>query len=325
VAVSNESFLVLESTLASNVGEAVLSEVKPIITAVGVLVSKGEFASAGLLVNKIDVSQAVEGVSKEITLASVQSVLFGARDYNNVGSTRTFDDGIQEIVHKAASTAVTLFTRMLGNSLREHLHRVVDIAETKDKEGAISKAGGKVSEFVGFASAKLNSSALAASSLHTSRLATFGLLTEATLTGHTVYEISEVLDIKICPICKEMDGKSFEVTTALDHVVTLLDISDPEDLKSLAPFPRQDKKSVETFKKMSDLDLIKNGWNKPPFHILCRGLLRKSSQSVSVVEAPTINTNDLIKLIEDGRLDTPDHLAEVASISVSSDGEASTL
>lgn len=111
------------------------------------------------------------------------------------------------------------------------------------------------------------------SSLFTSRLASYGFLLEAQLMGASRYTINEVLDGRTCPVCEQMHGKSFEVRPNLQRQDDILNTTDPEELKSKAPWPKQDKESVDQLAGMSEDDLQSLGFSTPPYHPLCRGII----------------------------------------------------
>lgn len=112
-----------------------------------------------------------------------------------------------------------------------------------------------------------------ASSLHTSRVSSYGFTAEALALGYEEYQINEQLDSHICPVCAEMHGKTFKVADARALLGIALRVENPDDLKSLQPWPKQDKATVESIKSMTPEELVSNHWHIPPFHPKCRGLL----------------------------------------------------
>jgi hypothetical protein len=112
-----------------------------------------------------------------------------------------------------------------------------------------------------------------ASSLQMSRVAGYGFSFEAYTRGITTYDISEVMDKRTCPVCRRMDGMTFVVEDALVKLDMLIRITDPEELKLLAPFPKQDKDSLKLMDAMDSRELRDRGWDTPPFHPRCRGVL----------------------------------------------------
>jgi len=113
-----------------------------------------------------------------------------------------------------------------------------------------------------------------ASSLQMSRMSQYGFVAEASSRGVTHYIVNEQLDSRICPVCKTMHGKRFEVAPALAKLDTHIRITDPTDLKLLAPFPLQSKAAVKDLTEMTNEQMRAKGWDTPPYHPRCRGLLK---------------------------------------------------
>lgn len=111
------------------------------------------------------------------------------------------------------------------------------------------------------------------SSLHTSRVSAYGFTAEAEVLGLEEYQINEQLDNRICPVCREMHKKTFKVADARRLLDIVTRVTDPDDLKALQPWPKQDKANLEKLKEMSYTELVANGWHIPPYHPGCRGLL----------------------------------------------------
>ena len=81
------------------------------------------------------------------------------------------------------------------------------------------------------------------------------------------YTIIEVNDRLTCPHCKHLNGKEFTVKKAVDNLVREIE-SDFEDLPPFATTV-----GVDDFTALSNEDLERLGFNKPPFHPNCRGVL----------------------------------------------------
>lgn len=110
------------------------------------------------------------------------------------------------------------------------------------------------------------------SALHSSRLSTWGFTAECKIYGITEYELSAVLDSRTSDYCRMIDGYRFKVGDAETSILNILK-SNPDDIKTLQPFPPQNKKGLEMLSKMSVSELTANNWHIPPFHPYCRTLL----------------------------------------------------
>ncbi|MBS7812359.1 hypothetical protein [Roseococcus pinisoli] len=132
-----------------------------------------------------------------------------------------------------------------------------------------------------------------AANLTTSRLVAFGALGEAEARNQTHYQIDSTLDDRICPICAHMNGRRFPVRDTLGKVERLLLLDDPEDLKSAAPFPRQNKAGIAEFESLENQELIARGWNLPPWHPGCRCLIVADGDAKAAPPAvPPAGNND---------------------------------
>ncbi len=109
--------------------------------------------------------------------------------------------------------------------------------------------------------------------LTTSRLASYGSLTEATAGGMGRYQISEVLDLRTCPVCRRMHGKVFSTAPALEQTEQILLTDNPQELATSNPWPSQSRQGISDLSGMSTEELVGAGWNKPPFHPGCRGII----------------------------------------------------
>lgn len=121
-------------------------------------------------------------------------------------------------------------------------------------------------------------------SLHTSRLSAYGFTAEAAALGLDEYQISEQLDTRICPVCAEMHGKKFRVSDARSLLDVALRVTDPDDLKQIQPWPKQNKETLESIKGMSSAELVAKAWHLPPFHPGCRGLLTRVGRVPSLAQ-----------------------------------------
>jgi len=100
------------------------------------------------------------------------------------------------------------------------------------------------------------------------RLAAYGLYYEARARGISKYRIDAVIDDRTTDICRNLDGRVFEVEFAFNKTGTLLNTTDPAEQKKLAPFPELDQ-----IRGLSNEELQAQGHDTPPFHFLCRSVV----------------------------------------------------
>jgi hypothetical protein len=149
---------------------------------------------------------------------------------------------------------------------------------------------------------------LLAATLNASRLASWGFLAESQAQGVETYRVNEVLDGRCCPFCRMMHGKEFNVASAADQVNRAVRAQDPDDVKSIMPWPKTDRASMESFGKMSAEELQAAGYQVPPFHPECRGVLSSPDEEVPDLERPEVENEDQSLPTQTSTLDTFEEL-----------------
>ena len=107
--------------------------------------------------------------------------------------------------------------------------------------------------------------------LTTSRVIQYGFLSQHMKAGYDVYQVTEILDEKICPVCILMHGRVFKVANELERLRQVLLTQDVADLKQIRPWPKGDPDSLADLAQMSDDEVQARGWGTPPYHPNCRG------------------------------------------------------
>jgi 2'-5' RNA ligase len=125
-------------------------------------------------------------------------------------------------------------------------------------------------------------------SLNSSRLATWGFTAEAEVRGFARYRITAVLDGRTSEFCRFIDGKIFDVTDGREKVIEALNVQNPDDLRTVQPWPKQTKAAMADFREMSNDDLVERGLQIPPYHPYCRTLLRPVTSSGDELDAEDI-------------------------------------
>lgn len=137
------------------------------------------------------------------------------------------------------------------------------------KDLAAEKNKGKfIEDFVSFAD-PIQGKVQMVSGLHSSRLATWGFVTESKYFGLTEYELTAMLDSRTSSYCQSVHGTRFKVRDAEETILQVLS-ANPDDLRTLQPFPPQNKEGLEMLAAMSPAELTANNWHIPPFHPWCR-------------------------------------------------------
>ena len=142
-----------------------------------------------------------------------------------------------------------------------------------------------------------------AGNLTTSRLVSYGFLAEARVQGLTRYQLQAVLDERTSEVCARLHGTIFNVEKSFTFLEEVLQITDPEQLKVMAPFVPAHKANLHNLENMSAKELQSMGVMVPPFHPFCRTIcVRVGAVETDVTYKPVdilISDRDVVKPFED--------------------------
>ncbi len=303
MAIKVESFLVIEKSLASKLDASWRRKTAPVLAKIQKAVAKQDFNDAYALVNTLTMAGVSKANDKFLELAGTTSVLFGASQltppkqssFKETGKPVEVDKSSENLKMSLATSGTEQVRFAARKAIAEEELRQMELSQevqkaatdtfTKTFVSSVSKAG-KSSIDIG-------------SSLHTSRLASWGFTIEAEVTGVTSYKVSEQLDSRTCLVCREMHGKVFPVAPTKIQLERQLSVDDPNDLKSMAPWPKQDAASINRLRNMNTSELMGAGYATPPYHPLCRGVLVPSSTASDVAAvSPPPAANDPVSFAE---------------------------
>ena len=278
-----ESFLVLEKSLANRIFRQWQRDTDAVLNEIIAHVDRGEFARAIDLCPDLSMAETANNNLRYTEFIGMQATLFGASRLAQGHPSRTHF--VNESQPEAVSQASEAMVDMLGGEGTEDVCRVANelISEERvaqqdetyksDEQVRRDATTGFIRKFQ--TSVRGNGKAFInlGSSLHTSRLSAWGFTQEAQFRGISQYQVSEQLDGRTCPVCRTMHGRKFAVAPAANKLQNWLSVKNMAEPKGVAPWPKQDKKSVARLSKMSRSAVQSNGWDTPPYHPLCRGVL----------------------------------------------------
>jgi hypothetical protein len=283
VPVKLEAFLSIEDSFTQRLSSEFLRVSAPILREAQKRLLEGHYDDAERVIRTLDLTPVVTTLHPAIVFLSKVAMLFGASRVNrSPGTSRVglgFEDELLEQNAKAFERAITVSLRDRVVASAVQLIAIERAKESTPEEGtylgSVFKAGKEpgLLPFESFVSKQGTALFKTASSLHTSRLASFGFTSEARYLGITSYKITERLDARTCPVCQQMHGKQFRVEQARALLDIVIRTQDPEELKTLQPWPKQSPKALEAMAEMTPDQLVGMGWHIPPFHPRCRGLL----------------------------------------------------
>lgn len=251
-------------------------------------INAGDFASAYDLAREVDLSEVGEKNRQYIKYMLLANANFGARMVSDTKATFISSGTFDAMLDKVADN----FCKSLEHNATTQTYKTIvqSIAEAEKKLDEVQKAAKPryVKDFVDFTEAGDDMLQLI-SSLHSSRLSVWGFAAEAEVLGLTQYKLSAVLDGRTSDFCRLINGKTFEVEDARKSINEILSVENPDDVKILQPWPKQDKASMEEFSSMTAADLTARGLHIPPFHPKCRTML------VRVGKAPRLTKPEVDK------------------------------
>lgn len=301
---SLRSFLSLEGTVSGRVNAALAKELRPLTEAIIAACRQERWSTAHEYADKLD-SDFLEKFRGIIETTLLQAMLLGASQHSKLGKTYIDKQGPPaEVVHganwfltsmreqtlprlRAAMHAVVEQYRK--NVLEGHEHADGDITEDEVKKAAVNP------QTVDELAAALNGAVMGGgqrlvdikANLVTSRAASLGFLVQAAENGAVRYQVSSVLDTRVCPVCRNMHGRTFEVYPAREKVEFQLGLDDPLELSLAAPFPSQSKANVARIQRLTDEKAQAEGLDYPPYHPLCRCVLVEAG-TVEPIDEPLL-------------------------------------
>jgi GNAT superfamily N-acetyltransferase len=335
-----ESFLVIEESLTDRLMVPWAKHATAKVTQIKKLVAQGKFNEAYRVTETLDLTTALKGNLKYVRFATMAALLYGAGRVKATKTTEVYKAGTNLEVFDPSVTMFQLMLEDAAGTLRREVRSVIAAEEKRQLETdaeVVTKAA-LVRDFAGDMAKAVGTNGRAlvqlTSSLHTSRLSAYGYTLEAAVSGHSYFKVSEQLDIRICPVCREMHGKEFPIGDAFTRLDKQLRLDDLSTLKSTAPWPRQSKHDLSILRNMTSEEIVAKGWDTPPYHPGCRGVLiaskRRAPQGetflppilqngklpvkVPVVTAPVVNPTTVEELQQYNRYAGEAELADYVKV-----------
>jgi hypothetical protein len=150
-------------------------------------------------------------------------------------------------------------------------------------------------------------------SLNGSRLATWGFTAEAGLRGIQHYKINPLLDGRACPFCRLVSQQEFDTEAARQKVVEALQVQNPDDLKTVQPWPKQSEALLKNYRTYTAKDFTERGWHIPPYHAGCRCICAPTGEETVRVKKPAIGATQQTIPVQTVTADTLKELGISAS------------
>lgn len=311
-----EDYLALEDGVSTHLNEAWRRAFKPLMPKIARLIERGRYDQAEELIWAVDVQSIAEKLVPGIRNSIVASLTFGAMLARGDDRIRYRKNPLPPVLDPV--------TAMYVNSLERTRQKMAEGVRLLAMQQDLQKADTGPSQAetddcphhptptivmllkaapVGLA-AKLNAVVMGqakglidiAANANTTRLVGLGFMDELKGEGVEVYQISGQLDGRMCPVCRTMHGKTFQVAQAYDHLLSLLQQTDPDAIKAMAPWPSQSKASVAQLRSMSPSELQARNIATPPFHGSCRCRQVKVGTVPSSEALPVLPVDEALQL-----------------------------
>ncbi len=281
-----ESFLSLEASIASRIYNSWVRETATTRQQLIDALAHGKYADADVLVDSLGFKPVTEKHRNFLETIGLATLISGASQVTPISKTQL---AVERSLPLILESAITAFSTSLDLSATEQVSvRVRKFIAELQAEDPLEPGTGvsdiRLKQFDPDDIADLiNSNVLgtgkglvdAGANLTTSRLMAYGFLSESRSRGFLTYQVTEVLDGRTCPVCRGMHGKIFRAAPALERLERTLLTTDPMQLKTMNPFPSQAAKGIKLLAGLTNTEMERRGWNTPPYHPSCRGVLVK--------------------------------------------------
>lgn len=298
------SFLTIERTIGSVSYAPVAAMLARVERLVREAVADDDHASALALIGRIDLSSVKEKLIDELGFYARSAFMYGAARVHG-GIKKTPPTAIKLLDPELLSAVLIVHANIMADRnavlIAQSASDVVANHQAESAEVAKFDVVVRKLDLADKLNAAVDGTARMMSSisanLTTSRLASYGFLSSAVMYGVTKYQLQAVLDERTSDICRALDGRIFEVRRSFDYLDRVLRVTNPEELKTIAPFVSGTKASIEHLRGTSDDDLAAEGVMVPPFHPYCRTILvTLESDEVDYQDFPvdTLDTEHLV-------------------------------
>lgn len=243
------------------------------------------YEDAHWYVDQISFDPVVASVSKFIETVGMASLLLGASRLASLDKVKIKENRPDRELDNAIAQMKLMLSRNATLALQKQGHVLLHDLEVERENPEQPMDDGVIKSIVdqGSKAARVaikvagNSYAAIASSLHVSRLSSFGFLLEAHEREIEQYKISAVMDGRTCPVCMEMDGNVFPVPAGMAQATSIMSVTDPDALRTVAPWPSRSRDSLEVLGRMNIGDKIDGGLALPPYHPGCRCIIVRAN------------------------------------------------
>lgn len=282
------SFLTLEFSLQRRLRAAFTATMSDVGKEVGGAADAGRFDIAHEIVNqRLSFEPMLSRVGNVFEITGISAYILGAATFRDgdIRATNVMRGAVlPEPVTVGVETMENQFRDQfsLHHTHQERVHLLINRMEKQVLEADARAVDNDESDFQTIFGVDITGSSLNAAvqsgkalvdigaNLTTSRLVSYGFLSEANSAKVSQYQRTAVLDFRTCPICLGLHGRVFSVPPALAKIQgQLMQSGDPDSLKGIK-FPKQTAEGLKRMNDMTNGEIANRGFDFPPSHPLCR-------------------------------------------------------
>jgi len=272
VTVANEAFIDIEMALHEKVEALWMKHWRELEKKLNRLANEGKWLEAERAAQDLDFAPIVEEASQLARTLAEAALFLGASRFGEPEDASFFGEPDERLIDIAVEQWATVIRKNATNALRLQIQIILGDLEIERREKEMQTIiKGPRSPLAPVGTQGVQYSGIAAS-LMISRASTAGFFIEAQARGVQVYRVSEVMDSATCPVCRTMHNQEFPVAAGVAMSTAIMQATDPDSLKQIAPFPSQSAANVKKIQRMNQGQLISAGLNLPPYHPWCRGI-----------------------------------------------------
>lgn len=266
----SDGVLAVSDDLSAKVTSALSKHSSGVLKEISGYLKKGLFQEAKTVASELEFTEALKKTEKVFRKFSQSAALVGAGAVDKPNTSIMVNGGgfPFEVDVSAVRQMQNSINKGLTSSTRRRMLNLIDRAMRFEKAAEPIDPEALANDINRFLRGEIRRVVDVSANITGTRVASYGMLHEARARGISRYRIDAVLDDRTTDICRNMHGRIFTVEAAYSRTQSLLSITDPNTLKSRAPFP-----AMFELEDTSDADLQAAGIDVPPFHFLCRSVV----------------------------------------------------
>lgn len=295
-------YLDLEATLSARLMRVWKKYAAQQYAEIARLVAAKDWDAAYEAANNLDLTDVVKGEMPFVQAVLKTTAVFGAKVAGDGKALAVGTLALSSTMDQVSDLFMRTVEWSVGDTIRASAVQSIALAREQEEKTQKSDTPRFLRPFTEFKASGDRALQLV-SSLHTSRLSTWGFTAEAEFLNIAEYELTAVLDGRTSDFCRLINGKRFQVADARQSILQILSVQNPDDVKVLQPWPKQNKAALEAYAALSVQELTAQGLHIPPFHPFCRTMLVAAGKAPKlqkpVLQKPSDQSKEVLVSADD--------------------------